>query len=105
MSGSFLYQLFFTFHITNYISFFEDPADRKQTLVSESIEVNTATYYGTVVIDKTMGKSTEFRFDGQASLVSVHITNPSGVRNEVSQENGTNTFVFRPAELNQVAQR
>ena len=58
--------------------------------------------HGRVAIDKTVGKSTEFRFAYQGSPVTVILTNPSHAKVDVRKEEGVNAFVFKPAGLTQV---
>ena len=58
--------------------------------------------HGRVAIDKTVGKSTEFRFAYQGSPVTVILTNPFGVMMDVHKEEGDNVLVFKPAGLTEV---
>ena len=57
---------------------------------------------GSVVIDRTVGKSTEFRFAYQGSLINVILRNPSGDKVDVRKEEGVNAFVFKDAGLTKV---
>ena len=82
---------------------FVDPADVTQSLVSEGAVVNTGTLYkGRVLIDMTIGKSTEFRFAYQKSPITVSLMNPSGGKVLVYKEDDDNTFVFKPKGLAKV---
>ena len=76
-----------------------DPAYRKFTLVSEAITVTTTPHRSQVVIDATVGKSTEFRFEYEGSGIVVHLENPSGATQNVTKENGVNSYVFIPSGL------
>ena len=57
---------------------------------------------GRVAIDFTIGKATEFRFVYQGIPINVILTNPSGVKVEVSEEKDANAFVYKPKGLAEV---
>ena len=82
---------------------FVDPADNRQSLVSQDVELNSGTEnQGRVVIDKTVGKSTEFRFGYQGSPITLILRNPSGVKVDVYKEDDADVFVFKPEGLAEV---
>ena len=82
---------------------FVDPADVTQSLVSEGTEVNSGTpHQGRVVIDMTIGKSTEFRFAYQGSPITVSLRNPSAANLDVYKEDDVNAFLFKPEGLAEV---
>ena len=56
-----------------------------------------------VVVDATVGKSTEFRFEYVGSNIGVSLVNPSGAAQTVSKEGGVNAFVFKPSDLAMVS--
>ena len=64
--------------------------------------MNKTVKHGRVAIDKTIGKSTEFRFAYQGSPVTVILMNPSGRMMDVRKEEGDNAFLFKPAGLTEV---
>ena len=85
------------------ICVFVDPADVTQSLVIEGTEVNSGTLHrGRVVIDMTIGKSTEFRFAYQGSPITVILKNPSAFKVDLYREDNVNAFVFKPEGLAEV---
>ena len=81
-----------------------DPAYRKFTLVSEAITVTTTPHRSQVVIDATVGKSTQFRFEYEGSGIAVNLESPSGATQNVTKENGVNSYVFNSSGLAMVRQ-
>ena len=80
-----------------------DPDDSRQSIISQRIEVDSGTpHQGRVVIDKTIGKATEFRFAYEGIPITVILRNPSGVKVDVRKEDDVDAFVFKPEGLAQV---